>query len=248
MTKNNSNIASTKSRILPWATAIMLVVGGAVLAGTYWNKHVSVDEVTFTGNSILETETLLQSVDISFGVHPDSLDLSAIVQQLEQIDYVKKATPYVEPNGDLNIRILERTPIGLLISTTKKMYVDSDGVKLPIKNGHVYDLPLIHGFDSDNLADTLNNDAFFAVKDFLNHAKTNEFGWITISEVAYSDDDGVVALSQENGVKLLFGRNDFQTKLENWEAFYTEVIRSKGISAMRQVDLRFLNQVVTKEI
>ena len=66
--------------------------------------------------------------------------------------------------------------------------------------------------------------------------------------MVYDENDGVVALSHENGVKLLFGRNNFQTKLENWKAFYTEVIRVKGIQSMRQVDLRFTNQVVTREI
>jgi hypothetical protein len=66
--------------------------------------------------------------------------------------------------------------------------------------------------------------------------------------VVFDEIDGVVALSHENGVKLLFGRNEFETKLENWKAFYTEVIRTKGIDAMRQVDLRFTNQVVTHEI
>lgn len=70
---------------------------------------------------------------------------------------------------------------------------------------------------------------------------------MTISEVAYNKEEGVVALSQENGVKLLFGSNDFRIKLENWEAFYTEVIRVKGIQTMQQVDLRFTNQVVTRE-
>ena len=78
-------------------------------------------------------------------------------------------------------------------------------------------------------------------------ARTNKFGWATISEVAYSQEEGVVALSQENGVKLLFGENDFDTKFENWKAFYTEVIRVKGINKIQQVDLRFLNQVVTRE-
>ncbi|HBX65194.1 MAG TPA: hypothetical protein DEG32_03250, partial [Balneolaceae bacterium] len=73
-------------------------------------------------------------------------------------------------------------------------------------------------------------------------------GWNTISEVVFDETDGVVALSHENGVKLLFGRNDFQTKLENWKAFYTDVIRTKGIQSMRQIDLRFTNQVVTREI
>jgi hypothetical protein len=48
-------------------------------------------------------------------------------------------------------------------------------------------------------------------------------------------------------VKLLFGHTDFDTRLKHWQAFYGEVISTKGIEAFSQIDLRFRNQVVTKE-
>jgi hypothetical protein len=92
------------------------------------------------------------------------------------------------------------------------------------------------------------DEPFLQVRDFLMKAKINGFGWTTISEVAFDQTDGVVALSQENGVKLIFGRNDFEMKLDNWKAFYKQVVRTKGIQTMQQVDLRFSNQVVTREI
>jgi hypothetical protein len=79
-------------------------------------------------------------------------------------------------------------------------------------------------------------------------AKIDGFGWTTISEVVFDETDGVVALSHENGVKLLFGRNNFEHKLENWKAFYAQVVKTKGIQSVQQVDLRFTNQVVTREI
>ncbi len=106
---------------------------------------------------------------------------------------------------------------------------------------------MLYGYSAES-SDTIKTESFIQVRDFLVAAKTNEFGWTTISEVVFDETDGVVALSHENGVKLLFGRNNFKHKLENWEAFYAEVIRTKGIQSMQQVDLRFSNQVVTHEI
>tara|TARA_R100000541_G_scaffold43399_1_gene50660 strand:- start:1630 stop:2376 length:747 start_codon:yes stop_codon:yes gene_type:complete len=236
-----------KSKLLPWATAIMLIVGVAVLAAIYWNRNVTVDELTFSGNVITETEILTEAANVEFGVHPDSLDLSAIVEGIERVDYVKSATPYIEPNGELNIQIKERNPIALLIKDGNRVYVDAEGVKLPIFEGKTFNLPLVYGFNASTNSDTLKSEAFKQISTFLTEARQNKFGWITISEVAYNKEEGVVALSQENGVKLLFGSNDFRIKLENWEAFYTEVIRVKGIQTMQQVDLRFTNQVVTRE-
>jgi hypothetical protein len=225
----------------------MLVVGAAVLAALYWNRNVTVDELTFSGSDLSNIEVLTKVAGVEFGVHPDSLDLEAIVQRIEKVNYVKQATPYIEPSGELSIQIKERTPIALLIKNGNRAYVDPDGIKLPIIEGKTFDLPLVYGFDASLDGDTLKSEAFKQISSFLIDARNNEFGWMTISEVAYNKEEGVVALSQENGVKLLFGTNDFPTKLENWEAFYTEVIRVKGIQAMQQVDLRFADQVVTRE-
>lgn len=247
MSNTSSHTETSKSRLLPWATAAMLVVGVAVLAAIYWNRNVVVDKVTFSGNQLTDSERLLEVAEIPFGVHPDSLDLSGIMERIERIDYVKEAIPYVEPNGELNIQIKERTPIALLKKDSKHSYVDVEGVKLPVLNLKAFDVPLVYGFDPSLDNDTLKSVAFKQISDFLVNALENKFGWMTISEIAYNKEEGVVALSQENGVKLLFGSNDFQIKLENWEAFYTEVIRVKGIQAMQQVDLRFTNQVVTRE-
>ncbi len=247
MSTTDKNNAVKKNRILPWATAIMLIGGIAVLAAIYWNRNVTVDSASFTGNKMIETEQLLEVAEIPFGIHPDSLDLTAVIERLKKVDYVKQAVLYVEPSGELNIQIKERVPIALLMKGSHKSYVDADGVKLPVLSNKNFDVPLVYGFDASLNGDTLKNEGFKQISSFLIDAKENKFGWITISEVAYNREEGVVALSQENGVKLLFGSNNFRVKLENWEAFYTEVIRVKGIQAMQQVDLRFTNQVVTRE-
>lgn len=247
MAKSTKNSNTKKSKILPWATSAMLVVGIAVLAAIYWNKNVTVDSVSFNGINLSTEEQLLKVANVNLGVHPDSLDLDMIISNINQVDYVLEAIPYVEPSGELNIQIKERTPIALLMNDSEKSYVDKDGVKLPILDGKSFDVPLVYGFNASLNGDTLNTEEFKQISSFLVGAKQNKFGWMTISEVAYNKEEGVVALSQENGVKLLFGSNDFKTKLENWEAFYSEVIRVKGIKTMQQVDLRFTNQVVTRE-
>jgi len=155
--------------------------------------------------------------------------------------------PYIEPNGNLRLRISERAPIALLVNGSDKTYVDAEGVKLPLLEGKTQDVPLLYGY-STSAYDTLKHESFLQVRDFLMKAKINEFGWLTISEVAFDETDGVVALSHENGVKLLFGHDNFEHKLENWKAFYTQIVKTKGIQSVQQVDLRFTDQVVTHEI
>jgi len=239
---------TTQSRkVLPWAAMAILVLGASIIAAMYWQQNLRVKSVVIEGNYFTPGEDILHASGITVGIKPDSLDLELAIENIERLDYVYQVTPYVDALGKVNLSVQERLPIALLIEGSHEIYVDAYGVKLPIITGKTRNLPLVYGFDASSDTDTLSSKEFIQVRDFLVSALTNQFGWTTISEVVYHPYDGVVALSHENGVKLLFGQNDFDEKLENWEAFYSEIIAVKGIQSMQQVDLRFTNQVVTRE-
>jgi cell division septal protein FtsQ len=242
LSKKDSN-----TTLLPWVTGIMMVIAVAVLAAVYWTRTVTVDELDINALTFTEPEEIEAAASVPFGIQPDSLDIQAVVQRVEELRYVRSVVPYIEPSGDLRLTVSEREPIAMLIDGSQRAYVDAEGVILPILENKTRDVPLLYGY-SVHATDTLKDEPFSQVRDFLMKAKIDQFGWATISEVAFDPVDGVVALSHENGVKLLFGRNDFEMKLENWKAFYKQVVRTKGIQSMQQVDLRFSNQVVTREI
>lgn len=224
-----------------------MVVGVSVIAALYWNRNVTVNDIEVSDTYYTPSEEIISAADIPAGIKPDSLDLSSVIARVEALTYVRSVVPYIEPSGDLKLTVKERTPIAVLVKGPNRIYVDAEGVRLPILEGKTEDLPLVYGFRATMGRDTLKSNEFKQIRNFLIGAQSNEFGWATISEVAYSVEEGVVALSHENGVKLLFGTDDFDIKLRNWEAFYAEVVRTKGIQHMQQVDLRFTNQVVTRE-
>jgi len=94
----------------------------------------------------------------------------------------------------------------------------------------------------------LTGKRFAAVSEFLKAIKANPTGWVTISEISWDSEEGVVALSQQNGVKLIFGKSGFEEKFENWEAFYSQVIGVEGIDHFHTIDLRFAKQIVTRTL
>ena len=247
MSETTPNSANKNRRILPWVALVILLMGTAGIAAYYWQLNLTVKQVVVTGNYFTPTEAIIDKAGIKQGSKPDSLDLNAITTSVESLDYILSVTPFVDPLGNVELSVKERFPIALLVKGNQEIYVDAYGVRLPILSGKTQNLPLVYGFDALLRADTLKSDEFIQIRDFLIGAQRNEFGWATISEVAYDAEQGVVALSQENGVKLLFGVNDFELKFQNWEAFYSQVVKVKGISSMLQVDLRFTNQVVTRE-
>ena len=232
---------------MPWITALLMVTGIAVLAAMYWHRNVTVQDLKVNELSFTEYQQIKQIAAIPVGIKPDSLNLDDVVQRVQKLDYVRTVSPYIEPNGSLRLTITEREPLALLISDSDRAYVDAEGVKLPILKDKTQNVPLLYGYSTSS-SDTLESKDFYQIRDFLMQAKKDGFGWTTISEVVFDQNDGVVALSHENGVKLLFGRNNFEIKLENWKAFYTQIVKTKGIDKMQQVDLRFTNQVVTREI
>lgn len=232
---------------LPWVAGVVLVLGLAILAGIYWQHTMTVKRVSFSGHYFVTEQELQEKVTIPAGVKPDSLDLVGLMKKVEEIPYVERADIEVEPGGNLTIAVTERKPMALLAHGEHKIYVDKDGIRLQLLLGKTVDVPILYGFKTQPMSDTLKGKAFETTRDFLVQMQQQQVSNATISEVAWTREQGVVALTNENGVKLVFGNNDFKTRLRNWEAFYGDIIKTKGIASMRTIDLRFRGQVVTQE-
>lgn len=248
MTENEQHTKSQNSKnAWPWIAGAVFVLGLAVMAGLYWSSTMKVQRVQFEGNYFVSVEDL-QLVDVPTGVNPDSMNFGEIRNRFEKLPYVKQADISIEPNGNMNISITERQPVALLVDNKKKIYVDNAGIKLPIVSGKTVDVPILYGFNATPMQDTLQSDSFKTVSNFLTAVHNNDVANATISEIAWSSsNEGIVALTNQNGVKLIFGKGGFDTRLRNWEAFYGKVIKQKGIKKMRSVDLRFEGQIVTHE-
>lgn len=238
--------AVTEFRPLPWIAAALFALGLAAIAGFYWSSVVSVQKVQFEGHHFVSAEEL-QAVDIPTGISPDSLNYMEIIGRIEAIPYVQQADIRVEPDGNLRISVSERTPLAMLADGPRKMFVDYDGLQLPVIHGKVADVPILYGFRTGAAGDTIRDKDFSAAADFLAAVQNRPVSNATISEIAWTDQNGIVALTNQNGVKLIFGKSDFDERLRNWEAFYGEIVREKGMEQMRSVDLRFRGQIVTRE-
>lgn len=239
---------SKETNSISWTVGAVLLAILAIAGGLYWNSTLTISDVKYSGLHYLEEQELKEQVEIPTGISPDSLSFKDIISEIEKINYVHQARINVEPSGKLHIQISERKPIALLAEEDPKMYVDKDGLKLPRKLGKAADVPLLYGFASDSQSDTLQSKSFKSTKDFLIAMHEKSVSNATISEIAWTGEEGIVALTNENGVKLIFGRENFENRLRNWEAFYGEIIKRKGMAAMRSVDMRFRDQIVTREI
>lgn len=245
MSKEKKN-SKKRAHPLPWVAGIMLLLAATVFAGLYWNRTSNIEAVEFRGYKYISIKQLQNQVDIPIGINPDSLNYSAIIHQIKKIPYVEKVQLQVEPGGTLVVQLSERTPLAMLINDSAISLVDSNGVKLKLKED-IPDVPILYGFSVQPMADTLHSTAFKKVSHFLQSLLNNPASNATVSAVTWSDENGVVALTNNGGVKLIFGRNHFAKRLRNWDAFYANVVRYKGIEHFKNVNMSFEKQIITDE-
>lgn len=225
----------------------LVVVALGVYAGYLSQKSVSITHIAVDGTYFVKPEAVVNRVHLQKGINPDSLNFIKIIRSVEQLPYVRQAYIRVVPPHELVIRVNERQPAAMLINGRHKIYVDTAGVKLPIIEGKSRDVPLVYGFSATGAGDTLTSSSFRSVASFLKAANKHPLVKAMISEIAFTQDDGIVALSQPDGVKIIFGDKNFDRKFTYWEAFYRQVVPGKGLNHLYSVDLRFKGQVVTRD-
>lgn len=245
---------SAKKRNLPlnmmsWMAAVCFIAGLAVIAGFYLKQNTRINAVDFSGNYYTDTSDLAGSIEpvSPVGELADSVNYATLYDAIQPLPYVKEIHVSMNFRGRLTFNIGEYEPIGLIVNGSERMYVTGEGILLPVMSGKAEDVPLIYGFRTASPGDSLKSSAWKQMETFLTEAKKSTVNWATLSELAWNENEGVVALSHENGVKLVFGHEEFPERLAHWELFYTDVITHEGIDRFRLIDLRFRNQIVTQQ-
>jgi cell division protein FtsQ len=243
---------SMSLKTMPWGVilgsiAIVALLAGGLLLGQHYQSNVTVSEVVVTGNHYTNEVQILQQASVPAGIAADSLRLLSVIEKVETLPYVQQASARITHNGRLHIQITERQPIGLFIHGNARRYADKNGVLLPLVSGLAADVPLVYGVSWSARQDTLRSEAFFKIRDFLIAVYNDPVAFATISEIAWSQDEGIVALSNENGIRLVFGNERYSEAIQNWSLFYRQVVAVRGPGSFNTIDLRYEGQVVTRE-
>lgn len=231
---------------LRYTLIALLLIILTIYIGISWSSKVTISKVNIFGNFYTSNDEILQTIHLSDTIWLDSLDIPDLIKTIEQMPYIKKAAVEPNPPHSINIIIRERQPLALLLNGDSQAYVDKEGIKLPVIPGLTPRVPILYGFSS-NIGDTLKPDIFNVTSRFLSNLSTMEIAHATLSEIAFTPTDGIVAMSRENGVKIIFGRENPESRLLNWQAFYQQIIPKKGITTFNEIDLRYRGQIITKE-
>lgn len=237
-----------KATGLLWTGAVLLFLGAAVYAGLYLEQRTVITDIRFSGQHFTTEDQLHSALVSPVGMRADSVQFEEHFNQLKELPYVKSVTVSMSYRGTLTFSVDEHQPVAMAIDNGSRTYISEDGDILPIVEGKIVDVPLLYGFSTSEDRQKLTGKRFTAVSEFLQAAIANPTGWVTISEISWNRTDGVIALTQHNGVKLIFGKDRFKEKFENWEAFYSQVIGVRGLEDLHTIDLRFADQIVTRTL
>ncbi|MFD5215211.1 FtsQ-type POTRA domain-containing protein [Microbacterium sp. NPDC058345] len=111
-----------------WAGALVVVVLGSVIAA--YSPLFSVQKITVAGAQTLDAASVQQALADQVGAPLALVDASAVKSALTEFPMIESYALEARPPHELLVRIVERTPIGVIASDAGYTVVDAAGVAL----------------------------------------------------------------------------------------------------------------------
>ncbi|WP_147039471.1 FtsQ-type POTRA domain-containing protein [Microbacterium aerolatum] len=130
--------------------ALVLLVGGSVIAA--YSPLFAVEKITVAGASSLDPATIEAALEGQIGTPLALVDESEVKAALIAFPLIETYALEARPPHDLTVRIVERTPIGVIESDAGYTLVDAAGVALSTTAEQPAGQPVLHvdgGIDSD---------------------------------------------------------------------------------------------------
>lgn len=143
----------SRRRRIAWLSAIgavVLLVGGSAAAA--YSPLFDVDRVTVVGATTLDPAAVESALAGQIGTPLALVDASAVKAALLAFPLIESYALEAKPPHDLTVRIVERTPVGVIRSDAGYTLVDAAGVALSTTSDQPAGQPLLEiegGADSD---------------------------------------------------------------------------------------------------
>ena len=236
-------------------TCILAAVGTLIWGSFSWANYTLLftnPKIVFTGNTIVnesEYESFLFKTNNSDVFTEDISLISEILEEHPFVAGVRVSNHF--PNGVL-IEISERYPVAL-ISNNPLLLIDNNNYVMPFRsNSFDLQLPILSNFKiTDKLypvgEQTLSPIAINVVQ-FLKRIKTDYPQlYQNLSEVRLSKYNDYELILAEKPTKIVIGKSITWAKILVLKEFEKNISGRKSLTDYAYLDLRYNNQVITKE-
>ncbi|MBF0815311.1 FtsQ-type POTRA domain-containing protein [Microbacterium paludicola] len=175
-------------------SALLLLVIGSV--GAAYSPLFAVQRISVVGAEKLDDDALQEALSAQVGRPLPLVDHAEIKAALVEFPLIETYTLEARPPHDLVVKIVERTPIGVVRSDAGFTVVDAAGVVLSTTEAQPEDQPLIDARDG------LDSPAFAAVGQVLRSLPEDVHGLVVGARATTQDD---VTLTLRDGTEVLWG-------------------------------------------
>lgn len=165
----------------------------------------------------------------------DSLNLTRLEKKMDQNPMIANAEIFKSITGDLSALITQREPLGRVIGENP-FYIDKQGGSMPLSPNYSARVPLVNQVDSTDIQ-----------KVFPLLKKINKDDFLTkhIIGIRKSARGDFILKMRGSALTINFGEiKRIDQKIRNFKAFYKKAHIDHKLDDYRQVNLKFVNQVV----
>ena len=235
-----------KTSIIGVLVLLFLFVRGVELffaeSNLFWLRNLDI-----TGNEGLTQDEVLKLADLRLKQNIFKVDLGDIERKIQKDQRVKSVESYRVLPDKIAIRIEEKKPDLILNLSPELCGLSSEGEIIPLREGQVYDLPMVSGIKSRSFKPYARAEepkveealAFYkAVREKLP-------GFLDrVSEIDLEDKDNLVVILVKSGARIFFGTGDFQKKIER----FVKLEKESVVEECSYLDFRFKDQVIFKGV
>lgn len=228
---------------------LALLVTGALL-GTELvrdSDYFTVHNVRVNGNSRVSEQEITGIADVRTGTGIFDLDLPRIGRKIAENPWIDTVEVVRSLPDEVVISVTEHQPRAV-VQLDYLYYANGAGkVFKLLDSSDSLDYPFITGVDRQYLLDRPDEVAAWvrqalALTEALQGRRL--FTFDDVSEIRVDREDGLVVYTNDFGVPILFGRDDFSAKLDRLERLYAEL--KPRLTALHYIDLNVADRVVVK--
>jgi cell division septal protein FtsQ len=235
------------------ALAVALLSGFAsgdaflATAAAFSGSPGAVEVIAVRGARHLSAEEVARATGVSRGAPLAAIEIDAVVDQLEDHDWIAAARALRLPGGAVVVHVEESRPLALVeVDGPGVLFaVDAEGRPFAPADGDAFaELPRLvpDGSVTPREASGTLATALRIAQRLAEHGLAQPR---SIAVPAEDDPEGFTLQLRDRDARIVLGRDDLDTRIGNLAQLLAA--RSDEVDRAREVDLRFADQVVLRE-
>ncbi len=192
---------------------------------------------------------LLTLVGEEPGVPLYRIDPRVIADRLNRNPWIRETSVSRTPNGKLIVEVTEREPVLLSMRAGRPDYfIDASGYRMPFIENAAYDVPLLFGLREEyRPLEPIRNPLVKNLAAVLPSLDAGVHALISEVELGKASlNVHAVVPGSARSVEVVIGPNEIGHQFEKLYAFWHQVLLESENPEVRQIDLRFKSQIITR--